>query len=504
MPDTRQPMAAAVAPRTVSRWRARRGSASLDVSQHSPASAAVSATSEAVPTPPLSVALVCAGVGALVGEGTNTARGRSENERGAGASLVAIFATLRCYDTVPGMSHVPSSRGPTLVHKGKQNVLVYSLLGMPSAGPGPGPDPVLVPVRLYSTCTVVALRRATSVGSVPHRNVIVGSGCALLSHNMSPFRQMAEEPRPYSAAPPVSGMAPFSSAGTSPRSRVLASASPSPRKWDTSTPSTYRKRPSQVMRAITPSGFSSSIGGSPPRAAQLPPTLQPPPITLNAASSERKLLQKLTQRTASGPPIGTGGQGVQSELQERWAEQHAWCVTLSMNLEGACQRIESLVDENRNLQRLRQEDENTMRHLQYRASLKNVASLEQTIQTLQDQIGVLGLEIEKRGKRIDAFEGLAGGAVSGDSPFLPVAADARQTLCVREADASEVDTLRQRLADSETARQDLAMRLMKAEESQQKAEARAIAAGAAAAPPAATSRVSASSDEAQAQAEPEA
>ena len=113
----------------------------------------------------------------------------------------------------------------------------------------------------------------------------------------------------------------------------------------------------------------------------------PPQIPATQASEahtvakSRDLLDKLRRRRSQ--QLSLTGRGCQSDLNERWEEMHAWCGYLATNLEGACSRIEQLADERREFVSHRHEQETTIRQLEYRASNKNVARLEQTIEQLQ-------------------------------------------------------------------------------------------------------------------------
>ena len=97
----------------------------------------------------------------------------------------------------------------------------------------------------------------------------------------------------------------------------------------------------------------------------------------------RRLLEQLRNRASA---LALGGRACQSELQERWAEMHAWCGYLATNLEGACSRIEQLGEDNHAQAREQNESVNTSRHLEYRASQKNVHHLEQRIEALQEEV----------------------------------------------------------------------------------------------------------------------
>ena len=108
------------------------------------------------------------------------------------------------------------------------------------------------------------------------------------------------------------------------------------------------------------------------------------PSEMYNIDSSRELLDKLRVRQTQ--QLALSGRGCQSDLQERWQEMHAWCGYLATNLEGACCRIEQLGDERRDLLSRQDEMGNAVRQLEYRASNKNVARLEQTIQQLQQDL----------------------------------------------------------------------------------------------------------------------
>lgn len=107
------------------------------------------------------------------------------------------------------------------------------------------------------------------------------------------------------------------------------------------------------------------------------------PTSEHDVSGSRRLLEQLRARTSS---FSLAGRACQAELQERWAEMHAWCGYLATNLEGACSRIEQLGEDQHALTREQSEASNTIRHLEYRASQKNVHQLEQRIEALQEEV----------------------------------------------------------------------------------------------------------------------
>ena len=59
-----------------------------------------------------------------------------------------------------------------------------------------------------------------------------------------------------------------------------------------------------------------------------------------------------------------------------------------------CCRIEQLADEARAVESARNEDQNTIRHLEHRVSHKNIASLEQTTERLRAELRDRAAEIE--------------------------------------------------------------------------------------------------------------
>ena len=122
----------------------------------------------------------------------------------------------------------------------------------------------------------------------------------------------------------------------------------------------------------------------------------PHSVKTHEPEGSRLLLTHLRGRTAQQQQqLALGGRMIQAEQNERWAEMSAWCGFLATNLEGACCRIEQMGEEKRVLDRATAEDRNTIRHLEYSVSHKNVKHLEQKIEKLQAEVREREAELEQ-------------------------------------------------------------------------------------------------------------
>ena len=122
----------------------------------------------------------------------------------------------------------------------------------------------------------------------------------------------------------------------------------------------------------------------------------PHSVKTHEPEGSRLLLTHLRGRTAQQQQqLALGGRMIQAEQNERWAEMSAWCGFLATNLEGACCRIEQMGEEKRVLDRATAEDRNTIRHLEYSVSHKNVKHLEQKIEKLQAEVREREADLEQ-------------------------------------------------------------------------------------------------------------
>ena len=95
----------------------------------------------------------------------------------------------------------------------------------------------------------------------------------------------------------------------------------------------------------------------------------------------------LSEKDKPTPALGgVSGGAMTSWMAEQWRELHAWCGFLAGNLEGSCQRIETLGAERRQLDGKMSELRSRISYLEHLCSQRNVQTLEQQIEALQEQI----------------------------------------------------------------------------------------------------------------------
>ena len=151
------------------------------------------------------------------------------------------------------------------------------------------------------------------------------------------------------------------------------------------------QQPASPMRQTLGSSLKKSPAQScPPRLEKLlvPTPPPPPPLPFGRTppgdvSNARQLLETLRCRELYAGDLGLVGSSRQVELRERWDELHAYIHVLAQHLEGACLRIESLDDGCRSRERELNENKNTIKQLEYRASMRNVQTLEKKIESLE-------------------------------------------------------------------------------------------------------------------------